>query len=411
MPRTRGDWASAQALWVTVDGWAAATRRRLGGAWVLTPAGLDTGCTDALPPHTRRVDAMPRWHNVVPQSVRTAVKDLRTTRAALRLRDCGAQHLAAVDPSDVAFVWQHHDIFHDAGGVLARRWGCPLVSFVHSPQVWEARRWGVRRPGWGTLLERIGERPQLVRSDVVACVSDEVASEVTRLGVDERRIVVSPMAVDTERFNPNVSGERVRRDLGLNGCFVIGWTGSFRRFHALDFAIEAFALARQDAANLRLLLVGDGFEREHLERLASASAISESVIFTGNVSHYDLPEYVRAMDVALLSAWAGQDFHYSPLKLREYLASSCAVVAPRIGEIVSVLRDGRDAVLYEPGDINNLAASLLRLRDAELRRRLGEAGRELMLATGTWDIQLQKLLQSKPFTDAVVQRAAVTTRA
>ena len=89
-----------------------------------------------------------------------------------------------------------------AGAPLALRHRCPLVSYVHAPQVWEAAQWGVRRPGWGRLVERYGERPQLVASDVVAVVSDEVAAQVARLGVDERRILVSPMAVDARAIRP-----------------------------------------------------------------------------------------------------------------------------------------------------------------------------------------------------------------
>ena len=222
--------------------------------------------------------------------VRTGIKDARRARDARRFRDVGER--AEWRQVDLEFVWQQHDLFHDAGRPLARRRGCPLVTFVHAGQVSEATTWGVRRPGWGHLLERVGERPQLRTSDVVACVSDEVAADVARLGADEDRIVVTPTAVDADRFTPLVSGADVRARFGLDGKFVVGWTGSFRRFHALEVAIEAFATVLQRAPGCRLLLVGDGPERRHLEDVAISHGVLDAVVFAGVVPHDELPEYL-----------------------------------------------------------------------------------------------------------------------
>ena len=111
-------------------------------------------------------------------------------------------------------VWQHHDLFQSPGQAISRRHRCPLVSFVDAPLVWEARRWGVARPGWGRLVERYGEWPQLRASDVVACLSDEVAHEVVRLGVPRERIVFSPTAVDVDRFAPAAPSAAPARGVG-----------------------------------------------------------------------------------------------------------------------------------------------------------------------------------------------------
>jgi glycosyltransferase involved in cell wall biosynthesis len=331
--------------------------------------------------------------------VRTAVKDMLRARAARRYRDVGEAR--EWRGATLEFVWQHHDLFHTAGRPLARRHGCPLVSFVHAPQVWEAKEWGVRRPGWGSLLERTAERPQLLNSDVVACVSEEVAAQLIRLGIHEHRLVVSPMAVDIRRFSPMISGRRVRQQFDLDGRFVVGWTGTFRRFHALELAVEAFALVHRNAPDARLLLVGDGMERANVERLAGSWGIGEAVVFAGAASPEELPEYVAAMDTAVITARAGQEFHYSPLKMREFLALACALVAPRIGDIARSLRDGTDGLLYEPGDARGIAERILILHnDPAFRARLGAAGRRAVMATGTWDTRLEQLLASPPFRDA-----------
>ena len=146
------------------------------------------------------------------------------------------------------------------------------------------------------------------------------------------------------------------------------------------------------------MLVGDGPERPHLEDLATALGVRDAVVFTGTVRHDELPEYLGAMDATIVTARAGQAFHYSPLKLREYLASGCPVVAPRIGEVSRTVTDGVDALLYEPGDADGLAERILRLHASpDLATRLGSEGRELVVTTGTWLIQLQRLLDSDAF--------------
>src|SRR5690606_33606629 len=110
----------------------------------------------------------------------------------------------------VAFVWEQHDLFPGIGYLLARRFGVPFIMYVHAPQVWESAKWGVRRPGWGWLLERLEAR-SIKRADVVACVSSEVRDKLVEMGVPTEKVIVSPMAVDLSLFKPGAGAEDLRR--------------------------------------------------------------------------------------------------------------------------------------------------------------------------------------------------------
>lgn len=396
MPRPSTEWAGAAALWVTAAGWAGAAQRRFGSAWVVTPDA--TATPDVALGYTRNqsgVAAPPAKRSRPEILARTAVKDVREF---VRSRRTGHVGTGPWDDSDLVMVWQHHDLFHTAGLGLARARGVPLVSFVHAPQVWEAARWGLRRPGWGRLLERYGEAPQLRASDVVACVSDSVAGEMARFGVVDDRVVVTPMAVDADRFSPEVSGRGVRAEYGLADHLVIGWTGSFRGFHGLDEAIRAFASAARSLPSARLLLVGDGAERPAIEHLTSEMDLADRVVFTGGVSNARVPEMVAAMDVALVTARADEAFHYSPLKMREYMACAKTVVAPRVGEVPGFIEHRRSGLLYDPGTAGDLADCLVRAaKDADLRADLGERARQVILDRGTWNVQLARVVESDAF--------------
>ncbi|MEJ5255870.1 MAG: glycosyltransferase [Acidimicrobiales bacterium] len=390
MPRPSTAWASAAGLWVTAAGWAAAGERRFGRAWVVTPdavASPDEAVGFATA-HYSSAAHQHRRRQLVPSLLRTAAKDALQYRAVHRFR-VGTGPWDQVPP---ALVWQHHEICHRAGIELAHRLGCPSVVFVHAPQVWEARQWGVHRPGWGTLLERLGERPALRSADAVACVSDEVATLVVDLGADPGKVVVTPMAVDPARFHPDVSGDAVRERYGLGDAPVIGWCGNFRRFHGLEQAVAAFALVREQRPDARLLLVGDGPERARIEAMTDELGLHNVTCFTGGVPHVEMAEHLAAMDVAWVLAQTDGAFHYSPHKMREYLACGVPVVAPAIGDVARVMHHDVDAVLYPAGDIAALASATLELlADPNRRRRIGSAGRELMLREGTWDVQLEKV--------------------
>ena len=156
---------------------------------------------------------------------------------------------------------------------------------------------------------------------------------------------------------------------------MIGWSGSFRAFHRLDILIEAFAKVMAAAPNARLLLVGDGQERQHIEALVRARELDTSVVFTGKVSHEAVPTYLRAMDIAAIPAGADSDFHYSPLKLREFMACGVPTVAPQLGEMGREFGEEATPVqTYRPGDVDGFADEIIRLVEdrSALRRTLGE---------------------------------------
>jgi glycosyltransferase involved in cell wall biosynthesis len=382
---TAGQQGPVAAL-VSTAGWAAGARRVLGASWIVAPGGpID-------PVEARRRGSAPQlastptrgWRSLVPTVAKTAAKDVRQAQRARRFR------IAPEGPwgdADVAFVWQRHELFHTAGIDLARRLDVPSVLFVPATPVWESERWGVRRPGWRWAAERWGESPALQGATVVAAGSDEVAEQVVRLGAAEADVVVTPTGVDLEVFPPGLDGAAVRSELGLGDRFVVGWAGSFRRFHALDLAVEAVA----QVPGAVLVLVGDGPERPRIEALAAERGVD--LVTTGTVAHAALPAHLAAFDVAIVQTADADAFHYSPLKVAEYLAAGRPVVAPRVATLAERYADGAEVVLVDPGDPAALATALVALRDDPARRAaLGTAGRAAVARDGSWDTQVERIV-------------------
>jgi glycosyltransferase involved in cell wall biosynthesis len=385
LPATSAGEQGPVAAMVSTAGWASAARRVLGQSWIVTPSGLvepDAARTRGSARHLASASA-PSWRRHIPVALKTAAKDLRQWQRARRFR------IAPDGPwksADLAFVWQRHELFHRAGIDLARALGVPSVLFVPAPLVWEREQWGTARPRWADALERVGEQHALRDTDLVACGSTAVLEEVMRLGIPEARTIITPTGVDLGLFENVGDPGALRRRLGLDGQFVVGWVGSFRRFHSIEQAIEAIA----GIEGATLLLVGDGPERPRIEALARSRKVA--AVFTGTVPHDDLPAHLAVMDAALVVADPDAPFHYSPLKLAEYLAAGLPVVAPRLGQPAARLVDGADAVLVDAGDVPAINAALRSLRDDPDRRAaIGRAARAAAEATWSWDDQVRRV--------------------
>jgi glycosyltransferase involved in cell wall biosynthesis len=116
------------------------------------------------------------------------------------------------------------------------------------------------------------------------------------------------------------------------------------------------------------------------------------VKFTGRIPFPEIPSYVALFDVAVVSAGSANDFHYSPLKLPEYMAAHKAVMAPRAGAVPKLFQDRKEILLYEVGNIADMVNKLSELiSKVDLRTKLAEAGNQQVLKTGTWSAQLQQV--------------------
>jgi glycosyltransferase involved in cell wall biosynthesis len=98
------------------------------------------------------------------------------------------------------------------------------------------------------------------------------------------------------------------------------------------------------------------------------------------------------MDVAVVPAAASPEFHYSPVKLREFQACGRPVVAAAVGQMSQTLEHGADALLVEPGDAAALAAAIVATHaDPDAAAARARRGRDRVVASGSWTSRLEML--------------------
>ena len=130
------------------------------------------------------------------------------------------------------------------------------------------------------------------------------------------------------------------------------------------------ALGRLPAGSFEARIVGEGPQREALERELRALGLTERVHLLGE--RRDVPRLLAAADVFVLATRS--EGH--PVSVLEAMAAGLPVVASRVGGVPEQVVDGETGVLVDPGDPDALATALARLAaDPSLRRRMGDAGR------------------------------------
>jgi glycosyltransferase involved in cell wall biosynthesis len=137
-----------------------------------------------------------------------------------------------------------------------------------------------------------------------------------------------------------------------------------------------------------LWVAGEGGEVARLRALAAELGAGERVRLSGY--HSDLRQLYEALDVFALSSHR----EGLPNVLLEAMALEVPVVATRVAGVPSLLRDGENGLLVEPGDEEGLARAIGRLlADPGLRARLGQAGRGTIEAGYSFALRMQKVRQ------------------
>ncbi|MGW0880904.1 glycosyltransferase family 4 protein [Streptomyces sp. NPDC002671] len=262
-----------------------------------------------------------------------------------------------------------------------------LVATTHGHEAGWAQLPAARQ-----LLRRIGES-----TDAITYLGEYTRSRIATALTPHAagRMVQLPPGVDEKTFHPASGGEEVRARLGLTDRPVVVCVSRLVPRKGQDTLIKAMPRILADEPDAVLLIVGGGPYERDLRRLARESGVEASVRFTGAVPWSELPAHYGAGDVFAMpcrTRRGGLDVEGLGIVYLEASATGLPVVAGDSGGAPDAVLDGETGWVVRGDSVDDTAERIVvLLQDAELRRRMGERGRQWVEEKWRWDLLAEKL--------------------
>ncbi len=272
------------------------------------------------------------------------------------------------------------------GRFAARDARVPLVIHtIHGMSFNRTQTWLIRK-GYA-ILERLAAR----RSHAIVTVADAMIEQAVAAGVCTRdKLLTVHSGMEVEQFTPTTEARvAARRKMGVaEDDIVVGTVARIFRKKGYEQLIPIMAEAVQREPRLRFVWLGDGAQRQEYENELSRLGLREKTFLPGLVPPDEVPMWMAGFDLlAHTSQWEGL-----PRAVVQALLMQVPAVAFDIDGTPEVVLDNLTGRLIPLNDLTEFAAALCELAaDAELRRKLGQAGREHCLETFDWRRMVDRL--------------------
>lgn len=257
-----------------------------------------------------------------------------------------------------------------ANPLLSMSWGFDLMKDVQ------------RGPGWQAVTQFTLRRSHFFTSDA------EVTRQIAlRYGMNPAHTVVFPWGVDLSHFSPRTWPEEQPPQEPLTLFCNRSWEPNY----GVDVLAQAFVLAAQQKPQFRLLLPGNGSQAARLRQIFLNGGVEERVSMPGFISNEHLPQFYHRADLYLSPSHVDG----SSVSLMEALACGLPCLVSDIPANVEWVREGYNGWLFPDGDVQALAAKILRaLEERQSLPQIGQNARQTAEEKANWPKNVQKLLET-----------------
>jgi glycosyltransferase involved in cell wall biosynthesis len=177
--------------------------------------------------------------------------------------------------------------------------------------------------------------------------------------------------IDLTRFRPASAEDRLkhRAQLGVSDGPTLGILATLRIWKGHDYLLDAMKILVREFPTWKLLIIGEGQRRDHLEARVASEGLGSAVRFVGNVDN--VPEWLSTLDLFTLPSYGDEGV---PQGIMQAMACGLAVVSTPVGAISEAVQDGETGLLVQPKSAQALADGLSKLMgDETLRARMSRA--------------------------------------
>ena len=229
------------------------------------------------------------------------------------------------------------------------------------------------------------------RVQAVTTICEGLRSDLISRGIAKDKITIIPNAVNIEFF-PQLSEKcsSLQQKFQLNDAFVVGFAGSFYQYEGLDILIKALAITKKMGLNIKVLLVGGGFQLDNILALIEQLDLKKDVVLTGRVPHSEIKDYYSVMDVTALPRKSMRLTELvTPLKPLEAMALGVPVIGSDIGGHRELIEHNNTGLLFDPDNPQSLADTLSSLVNGDIDiKSLITNGRTYVEEVRNWPVSI-----------------------
>jgi len=205
--------------------------------------------------------------------------------------------------------------------------------------------------------------------------------------VGSNKVVSIPAGVDLRKFDPGISGEKIRKELKVDSNqILIGKIGVVRGWKGHNYFLEAIPLILKKIPYAKFVIAGNCPGFKEIKSKVKLAGIENKVDLLGH--REDVPEIMAALDVQVLASFAGEG---TPQVIPQAFSMKTPVVATKIASISDLLGQGERGILIEPENAISLAEGVLKtVKNPEIAKRLVENAYSFCLK----ELTVDKLMDS-----------------
>ena len=272
------------------------------------------------------------------------------------------------------------------GSILRGKLTIPVVSTVHSDPKLDYLGRPIANMTYG-----VANRRALRRMDGWVAVSDAMKETLIRDGLDADRIHVIYNGIPFYGEPEHTTRSAYLSSLDIQwgeDCVIYGIAARLNPVKDVKTLIRAFGEAAKQCGNIRLLIAGDGEQRQELEEMAGSLCPPDTVKFIGWQT--DMNSFYHSLNVNMLSS-ISETFPYA---ITEGARMGCATISTAVGGIPKVVIDGKTGFLVDPGDWQTMARRIVSLAgNAKLRSSLGQGIYEKVRREFSSQVMAQRQIQ------------------
>ena len=211
-----------------------------------------------------------------------------------------------------------------------------------------------------------------------------------RSGIAENKIftltnsVLLPKYTKNEFYRNRIT---IRKEFNIQkNDFVIGYTGRLSEEKGLIFLLNAGKQLIERRIAIKILLIGDGYQRSYLESEAKQLGIGKHVLFAG--FQKEVSKFIPSFDVFVLPSLT----EGTPMALLEAMSFGLPVIATAVGGVPKVISHGNNGLLISDSSSSEITDSINKLlEDTPLRTRISEGAKTLIKEKYNLKRQIKKV--------------------